>query len=218
MAKVELDDKGHPVFLDDTEPLLLGKAESVGVARVDPDTRSGNPHHDVHSGKFGSGVEGRQNKNRIPQAANQDQIRFAKGWDAIRDAARENRDFDQESLKAFLSGRVNREPTAEELELLLGQIRRQRLADLADILHNTLRKQVEGRRKSRHIVRLQAPKGWSQRVFAGLNDDEVKELAERLEFRGWDRESLNKHVISRVDDEQRQAQISSELGSGEDGE
>ena len=176
--------------------MFFGKAQSVGVSRVDANTVSGNANHDVNSGKFGSGSGGNEKKNRIAQAPNQDPIRFMKFYDAIRDAARQKVNFNEKDLQEFLRGRASREPTADELGALLAQIRAARLTDLADVLDQALKKETEGMIRARKLVRVQAPKGWTQSVLSQLADDELTSLTDRLQARGWDAESLKTHVVS----------------------
>lgn len=133
--------------------------------------------------------------------------------DAIRDAAREM-DFQSEAdLREFLQGRAS-DPDLVDLEAFRRDVDEQRVDDLIDILDYNLREKVNGMRRSRRWVRLVAPKGWTQRVFASLEDDDILTVAGRLERRGWKKHDLIDHVIGRVANEERRGAIISRFTGG----
>jgi hypothetical protein len=133
--------------------------------------------------------------------------------DAIRDAAREMDFLSEADAREFLAGRAAA-PDKVDVSAFLRDVDEQRIDDLVDILDYTLREKVAGMRRSRRWVRLVAPKGWTQRVFAKLGDEDILTVAGRLERRGWSKEDLGSHVIGRVSKEERRDSILSRYNEG----
>lgn len=207
------DSTGYPVMVE--MPRVREERLMFAATVRDPDTRSGNPNHDIATGRFGEGSNAKKKEASAPSDA-PTSVRdpsLDKRLDAVRDAARENDSLDVGDLKEFLAGRTNRQPTDAELAELLAEVKSARLDDLLDVLDNQLRGRVENMKRSRRTVRVQAPKGWVKRVFNGLDDDEVRSLVGRLEAKGWDQDDLKKHVIGRVRDEGRREAFEQEYGS-----
>ena len=175
------------LYFDD-KGVQLADVPNAGASRVDPNAVSGNPRHDVRSGKFGSGGGGQQ--RGTPPPANVDPLEWARMQDAVRDAAREFDDFDEGDVAEFLKARA-RDPSVVDNAAFLLMVRQQHINDIADILDQQLRTSgslPSGKRK----VRVSAPRGYMKRALAGLNADEVAQVMSRLEARGHDR--------TRVDD------------------
>lgn len=126
--------------------------------------------------------------------------------DAVRDAAREMDFMEEGDVRDFLRGRAS-DPDLVDYGEFLRDVQEQRLDDLADILDYDLRQKVAGMRRSRRWVRLVAPKGWTTRVFAKLEDDDILTLSRRLMRRGWNVGDVIEHVIGRVKDEDRRGKI-----------
>lgn len=141
---------------------------------------------------------------RVPDGV--DEVKFTKRLDAIRDAARATGDLDEDSVKAFLKDRVENIDQVN-LPAFIADAREQRLDDLLDILDQQLRGKVKSALAARNEVQVKAPKAWAKRVFAGLTDQEVIKLVVRLEGRGWDAEDLTKHIIGRIKNKKRRAQL-----------
>ncbi len=104
--------------------------------------------------------------------------------DLVRELAREFEDLSVQDLteriepvKASLGIR-----TASDVAELQMEVRAQVLDDLVDVLDQRHR----GRLRARRTVRLQAPKGYTKKLLAGLSEIEVKEITRRLvNGRGW---------------------------------
>ena len=131
--------------------------------------------------------------------------------DAVRDAAREIDRMSEGDAADFVRGRAL-EPDKVDIKQFLADVHQHRLDDLTDILDYTLRSRVEGMLRSRRYVRLVAPKGWTQRVFGSLGDEDITTMVRRLERRGWKRDDLVEHVIGRIKDENRRNTLLEALG------
>lgn len=217
--EIVLDDHGFPVLLAVRAPGQVA-AQTVTGGVVRRGASSGNPNADPGSGRFTSASGGQapgrqltvedgavvvQQTRTIPQGLTVEQ--YERRQDVVRDLARELDDVDNGDIKEFLKRYNDVNASKVNIELLKKDVRAQRLDDLLDILDYQMRSRVEGMRRSRRFVRVQAPAGFTKRVFAGLEDGEVLRLVQRLEGRGWDPEDLTKHVISRITNEERRAQL-----------
>jgi hypothetical protein len=196
----ELDYKGFPIMRGEQKGLFFGKAPSVGVARQDADTKSGNPHHDVHSGKFGEGQSKSKKKSSVP--AGQDAEAFLRRRDTLRDAARQSTGMTAGDLEKFLKGRVNRAPSVQELNDMLIEVRQERINDLVDILDAG----------SNAAVGLKAGKSYIKAVINGLGDEELLQLARRLQYKGWDGDKIDRFVLSRIADSERRDSLANQIG------
>lgn len=208
-----IDENGFPILLATRAPGQVAAQRTSGAV-VQRGARSGNPNADPASGRFtgpqGSGQEKsevvQQSQTRtIPQGLTQEQ--YEKRQDIVRDLAREMDDLDEGDLKDFLKRYPSVDFSKVRIDLLRTDVRAQRLDDLVDILDSQMRNRVEGARRGRRFVKLAAPKGFTKRVFAGLEDSEVLALAKRLEGKGWDPADITKHVVSRVQNEERRTKL-----------
>lgn len=133
--------------------------------------------------------------------------------DAVRDAAREMDFMSEADAREYLQGRAS-SPELVDLGAFLRDVEEQRIDDLVDILDYSLREKVDGMRRSRRWVRLVGPKGWTQRVFSKLTDEDILTVASRLERRGWKPDDLVDYVIGRVKNEERRDKIVSRYQEG----
>jgi hypothetical protein len=178
MSEIALDEHGFPV--------LLADVPGAGVSRAAAGTRSGNPRHDVRSGKFGAGGAPPDPKSALPNA---DPVEVNRMMDAVRDAAREF-DMPQEGdIREFLAGRA-KNPAQVDVKGFLAMVREQIKTDLVDIFDQQMRtgEQARGRR----VVKLSAPKGYLMKTMRSLSSDEVGEIMHRLEARGLDADAVEK--------------------------
>lgn len=185
--------KDREIEFREPEMLQFVSQQSVGVSKVDVDTKSGNPRHDVFSGRFGSGKKVRQ---RVATPPNVDREQFMRRRDAVIDAARTNPAMDADELARFLEGRVNRAPSVEELEALLRDVRVATLNDLTDFLHAEI-----GTRRGN--INLRVPKVWLNETYDVLSDAELQVVANRLVTRGWDSSTAAKATFKRLRDKDR---------------
>lgn len=210
--EIAVDEKGFPILLAVRKPGQVAAQPDPSGAVIIRGARSGNPQADPATGRFaGSGGTATQPEEEVvqitrtlPQGMTEEV--YERRQDIVRDAARELDDMDAGDAKDFLKGRVANLAQVN-IDLFLRDVRAQRLDDLLDILDAQMRSRVAGMRRSRRFVRMAAPKGWTKRVFAGLDDNEVLKLVKRLEGRGWDPEDLTQHVIKRVTNEERRTKL-----------
>lgn len=170
--------------------LMLADVPNAGVSRRDSNARSGNPAHDVRSGKFGSGSK--QKKPRTPAPANVDPAEYARMLDAVRDAARQIETIDEASITEFIQGRAN-SPEAVDIANFMKMVEEQRKADLVDLLDTALRS-----KKPKGPIRVTAPRGHVQKLIRVLGSDVVAEIMHRLEAMGHDRGQVDKFFDGRI--------------------
>lgn len=175
-------------------PLLLVAGASV----VFP-TKSGNPAHQVGSGRFGS--VGRKKKRDQPSptadpAAGSEQRRR----DAVVDAARTIEDLSPTGVESFVRQRWrgDRAITQADVDAFAADARRQRVHDLVDALDYRIRKAVRGRAGSRHL-HVDIPRGLARKSLAGLERDDLLTIFARLRDRGWNDQQIKRHGVRRLD-------------------
>lgn len=192
--EIQLDEHGMPVMLADVP--------NAGVSRADPNAPSGNPNHDVRSGKFGEGGGGRAQQG--PQAPpNADPVEWGRFLDAVREAAREFDSPDIGDIQDFLKGRA-KNPAQVDAEQFLSAVNEQRISDLVDILDQQLRSGgVLPRNRKR--VTLKAPRGFLKRALNSLDDSRVAELGHRLEAMGHPPEEVDAFLKGRVNEKRHEA-------------
>jgi hypothetical protein len=213
--EIDHDAGGYPILLAVRAPGQVA-AQTTSGASVLRGARSGNANADPASGRFASGKRKKPgesivdvnplvvNRMGIPQGVTPEE--WERRLDAIRDAAREFEEMGLGDAKEFLRGRVA-DLSKVDLEAFLAEVREQRIDDLIDVLDHQLRSQVVGNDRARRFVRLQAPRGFTKRLFASLTDDEVLKVATRLSNRGWDVDDLVDNVISRVNKQERRTAL-----------
>ena len=221
-GRIVNSDEGIPILLAVRSPGQVAAQRTSGVT-IKRGARSGNPNFDPASGRFGAGGNKRVTaqgndliveslpRSDVPQGVSQEV--WERRLDMVRDAAREMDDMDVGDVKEFLKGKVA-DLSAVNAEQFVKDVREQRLDDLLDILDHQLRATVSGMQRSKRYVRLVAPKGFKDRVFAGLNDDEVIKLVKRLEGRGFDPKDLNTNIIRKVKNEDRRTRLEQLYGEG----
>lgn len=172
---------------DERGNIVLADVPNAGASRVDSNARSGNPRHDVRSGKFGAG--GNQQVQRPAPPANVDPVEYARMFDAVREAAREFDNPQEGDIRDFIKGRANA-PDQVDIQQFLQQVVEQRKNDLVDLLDQSMRSSgplSRGRRK----VRLSAPRGYMRRLVGSLDEDQLAEVMHRLEAMGHDRADVD---------------------------
>lgn len=187
---IMMDEAGFPVMFADVPP--------AGVSRVDPDAESGNPRHDIRSGKFAPG-----SKRRNEPPPNVDPIEFKRMIDAIRDAAREFDAPDVGDIKEFLAGRA-KAPDKVDVQQFLTLVQEQRKSDAVDILDQQIRSSGVlplGRRK----VRVSAPRGYVRRLIGSMDGDMLGEIMHRLEAKGHDRDEIDRFFDRKVTEDKNSA-------------
>lgn len=214
---------------DDFAPPIMLAARAPGQVAAQPESSgavvrrgavSGNPNFDPITGKFAGqklrGLEVIQQAGEAIQAGAMPQRSgvpsgvSAHVWerrlDVVREAARLKDTMNAVNATAFLAEKVA-DVTQVDINAFLGDVRAQRLADLVDVLDQSVQA-----RKARQPVRVLAPNSWTKRVFNELNDAEALSLLKRLEGKGWDADEINKYVVSKIRDKQRREFLQQSFG------
>lgn len=198
-ADIVFDEHGAPALLQ-------------GATTIDPNTRSGNPHHEISSGRFGrapgGGVRSRgSGPSRAPSPpslppadkARSSQVRRR---DALIDAARTLDDLSPDGVREFVTRRWagTRVLTDSDVQSFSEDAQRQRIEDVIDALDYRVRRGVFGRQR---IIRVELPRGLARQTIRGLSDDEISSVLRRLRERGWSADQLRKHVVRTFDDKDK---------------
>jgi hypothetical protein len=162
----------------DCHGVLMADVPNAGVSRQDTNARSGNPRHDVNSGKFGDGG-GRARRNTTP--ANVNAKDFARMRDAVREAARQFKGaLTIENIQSFINKRASN-PNAVNVQQFAQLVQQQQMDDLVDAITG----------KAHGGVKLNVPRDYIKKVLAGLSDDDVAEIVARVQARGIKDPHLN---------------------------
>jgi hypothetical protein len=116
--------------------------------------------------------------------------------DVIVDAAR-NIDLTDSKLEEFLSENLEIEITPEIMTQLVAQVESQRIDDLISYLNSNMMRKDESMDDSKS-VRIRTPRGYLRKIFSIVNDDQIVDIIDRLEAKGWSKERLDQEVISQM--------------------
>jgi hypothetical protein len=178
--------------------LVLTEEGPALAVRVDPDTKSGNPTHNVRDGRFGSlgrrkaKVPGSNPRaTQVEAGPNASQVRRR---DAVVDAARTIMDLSPDGVREFVRKRWRgtRPLTDADVESFSADARRQRIEDAVDALDYRIRRGVYGRTR---VVKVDFPRGLIRGSLRNMDDTEVNEVLQRLRYRGWTIDQVKRHVI-----------------------
>jgi hypothetical protein len=211
LVELAEDSNGFPVLLAVRAPGQVAAQPSSSGARVFRGARSGNPQFDPVTGRFaGSGskpttpdVEIVANANSLPQGVTQEQ--WERRQDIVRELARQaSKELNNDYLQGFLAKHPQvQDAAAVDIESLKRDIRAQQLEDLVDILDAQLKSRVD----LKNNVRLQAPRRWVPDVIARLQDNEVLDVAKRLEGGGYGEEVIKKQFVAKIKDKERRDKL-----------
>lgn len=194
------------LVLPDGSPALTLAGAAV---REIPGTRSGNPHHEIYTGRFGNGPgETNRRGSKAPdrralggpprRATDASRPDVARRRDSVVDASREVQDLSNEqALRAFMTKRWTgaRAMTEADVQAFIADVHQQRLADLTDALYNRVQTGILQRAKA---VRVDFPRGWLRGSVRGLSPDDLRVVLDRLRARGVSDQDLRRHVVSRL--------------------
>ena len=192
-ASVVLDENGYPVLV------VLADVPNAGVSKTDPNATSGNPRHDVHSGKFGAGGPGQQPQKTPP---NTSQLDYARMLDAVRQAARSLKGIDQANIQKFLDRRAIA-PDQVDVAQFLRLVMDQRNNDVIDIIDQQFRSGGPIQRGS--WVRVSTPRGNLKKLTGSLAPEDVSIVMHRLEAMGHTAKDINKFFAGQIPSEVHQA-------------
>lgn len=181
---------------------------------------SGNPQFDPATGRFAGSGSTKQSQvpdiqvvdqaNRtLPQGVTKEQ--WERRLDVIREIARKQLEYDDKSLKTFLKGHPNvQNIDSIDIVALAKDIRAQQVDDLVDIMDTQLKSRVDVAGN----VRIQAPTGWIKKAVARFSDEEILDVAKRLEGRGFGPEVISKQLVAKVTDKERRTKLEQLYGEG----
>lgn len=173
----------------DRNGLRLADVPGAGISRIDANAPSGNPRHDIRSGKFGAGGATRA---RRPVPANVDALAYARMLDAVRTAARTLDTIDEKTLQEFIDERANA-PEAVDIQNFMTMVTEQRKADLLDIIDTAMRETQPGEK-----ISVNAPPGLVARYMRSLGSDHVAEIMTRLEGMGHEPKEVQDFFDNRI--------------------
>lgn len=147
-------------------------------------------------GKFSVDINSQVVKTEENSAQKEVQTNFSsQEKDAIIDAARDL-DLNDQLLKNFLSERLSIEIDEQLLTQLASQVESQRIDDLISYLDsNMVRKSEESNSR---MVRIRAPRGYLRKIFSLLDENQVSDIIQRLEAKGWQQNQVNSEIIENL--------------------
>jgi hypothetical protein len=116
--------------------------------------------------------------------------------DVIVDAAR-NLDLVDGKLEEFLAQNLEIEITPAVIAELSAQVESQRADDLISYLNSNMVRKEESMDDSK-TVRIRTPRGYLRKIFSIVKDDQVLDIIQRLQAKGWSEEKLESDVISQM--------------------
>lgn len=132
-------------------------------------------------------------------------VEWQRRHDRIRDMAREFDGASEADVREYLKGVAKRDLTDDEIALIHLEVTNQRIGDLVDILDEQLRTKIEGMKRGRRRVRVQAPRGYTKKALKELTDEQAAEVLHRLENRGHSADALNDLVAKRFHESRHEA-------------
>lgn len=135
--------------------------------------------------------------------------------DAVRSAAREFDAMDQGDAREYLKGRINRDLEEGEINQFLHDVSVHRVGDLTDVFDNSIRSTVDQMKRARRTVRTTAPRGWTNRAFNALSEQQAGQVIARLSERGHTNKAIIDRVLSRIKDEDRRQRLKERLEEGQ---
>lgn len=179
---------------DGREILEFADVAPSGVARIDPNAKSGNPRHDTRSGKFGSG--GGSGRG-APKPQNADALAFARMVDKVRLAAQQLKGQPGvEEIQKWLKGKVDN-PGAVDPEGFLQMVQAQRMNNLVDAIDSRMRSKGLANKG----IRVVASRGFIKNILRELTPDQIADVAHRVEALGHQGKDVDRFLGRRVDQE-----------------
>lgn len=121
---------------------------------------------------------------------------YGRYHDAVREASRSFDNPQEGDIHQFLQARA-RHPEKVDVSAFHEAVKRQRTADLVDILDAHMRRSGSLPRGAR-MVRVQAPKGYVRRALRQSSPEELAHLRHRLNSIGHSQENVDAHLSDRV--------------------
>ena len=192
IGNIALDDRGFPVLMADVAP--------ANISKIAPGQASGNPLHDIRSGKFGAGKTA-PTPPAVPQLGpqappNVDPIEWKRFTDAVRTAAREFDNPKIADIQDFINAHA-KNPQAVDPTEFLAAVQEQRVSDLVDALDHQLR-QGGSLPTGKRRMRLVTPRGYLRKIINFSTPEQLAEVSHRLESLGHDPQQVDQFLKSRV--------------------
>jgi hypothetical protein len=139
-------------------------------------------------------------ERKIPDLITPDHTSGPAEWGRYHDAVREaSRSFDhpeEGDVHHFLRARA-RNPEQVDAAAFHEAVRRQRLADIVDIVDHHMRRDGHLPRGAR-MIRVQAPRGYMRRALRQMTPEDLAHLHHRLVSIGHNHEHVSKYLSDRV--------------------
>lgn len=192
MTGIVRDEQGFPVLLANVPP--------ANISNIAPGQASGNPLHDIRSGKFGAGSTAPQPAGTPqlgPQApANVDPLEWKRFTDAVRTAAREFDNPQIADIQDFINAHA-KNPQAVDPAKFLAAVQEQRISDIVDALDHQLR-QGGSLPTGKRRMRIVTPRGYLRKIIGSSTPVQLAEVSHRLESLGHDPQQIDKFLKARV--------------------
>jgi len=198
---------GWPILLATRAPGQVAAQRTSGSV-VLRGAASGNPQFDPASGRFAGKQAGRstqqqgadvvvvQQTRTLPQGVTKEQ--WEKRQDVVRYAARTLAVLDPQKAQSLLETHPGVNASQVNIDLFIRDVHAAKMDDLVDIL--------DAQQHSSQI-KVVAPKTYARDVMSGLSDQEVLDIAKRLEGRGWSPEDINKNVVGKIGNKERKTKL-----------
>lgn len=191
-------------FDDSGAPILLVAGASVVVP-----TRSGNPAHEVGSGRFGRFGSKDEKEEQAPSKPQPDPAEGSqeRRRDAVVDAARSLASLEPSEIEKFMRSRWrgDRAITAADIASFAADVRTQRIHDVVDALDFRIRRAVNGRAGSKQ-THVSIPRGLATKSLAGLEREDLLRVFQRLRDRGWNDRQIKRFGVRRIDSSDKRLQ------------
>lgn len=143
-----------------------------------------------------------KSRGKLPEIVTPDGTSGPAEWgryhDAVREAARSFDTPEEGDIRLFLNARA-RNPEKVDVPAFHEAVKRQRMADMVDIVDHHMRRDGSLPRGSRHI-RTQAPKGYLRKILRGSSPEDLAHLRHRLGAIGHDDDKVSEFLSKSVGD------------------
>jgi hypothetical protein len=197
--RLERDADGVRLLLAAKAPGQVAAQITSGVSVV-RGAKSGNAAYDPASGRFASkDGQSPQPDARVKREGNPsgvDPEELARRRDAVRDAARQVDNLDNQTIIDFLDGRSTRPLTDQEVNDFVGFVRQQKIDDLTDVMAQELNL------RDHHVKLVDTPES-RDATLGVMSDAERAQVIRRLVARGIDQQAAEEMLLGQRDEQER---------------
>jgi hypothetical protein len=175
-------------------------AQTTSGVSVVRGAKSGNARFDPSSGRFASkDGQSPQPDARVKREGNPsgvDPEELGRRRDAVRDAARQVDNLDNQTIIDFLDGRSTRPLTDQEVNDFVGFVRQQKIDDLTDVMAQELNL------RDQHVKLVDTPES-RDATLGVMSDAERAQVIRRLVARGIDQQAAEEMLLGQRDEQER---------------